>query len=256
MVLLFLASALHQAALLSDDKGESLQALKALLVSLTRDLQSSFHHGLLGSALALGSGFRLRKCLVLEAIISLLKVKSAKLESDIERKETSLRAFDKSVFHGSHFFSSRIQAGDLLVDLVGVAFRIEMTGRWSLPIKGPTEIVAPRASREDVKIRWMVEALPLDRSTLVPKSKGVSKRVLMIQEDLCHCSSTSINGALTFPEIVVRIEVACHNEQIGTIKHKLDIFWITVSFWHINREKVNTAIFCGSDSCTDSFNGD
>ena len=175
MSFLFLASALHQAARFSGDRGASLQFLKATRASLMRFLHSSLHHGRHDSGLGFGNGLRLRKCRLLEMRISRVKIGKADTGSDIEENERSLRAFDRSEFQGPHFLSSRIHAGALLVDLVGVASSVKRTGRWSLPMNGPREAVVPRASREEERVKSIVEALPEDGLTLVPRSTGVMR---------------------------------------------------------------------------------
>lgn len=76
-----------------------------------------------------------------------------------------------------HFFASSTKDGSLLSERSGVAPSSIETGKWSLPIDSPTEIVASRAREADKKVRSRVDVLPVDGSCLVARSSGVMRTV-------------------------------------------------------------------------------
>lgn len=73
-----------------------------------------------------------------------------------------------------------IHVGGRPLDLLAAAFWVVMTGKWSLPRYGPSLIVSVTASPGDVKVRSIVEFLPVDGSTLVPKSMGVMMQAFCV----------------------------------------------------------------------------
>ena len=115
--------ALLHFSLLVVDIGESLHSLKAFRASLTSWLHELFHQGRPGSELTFDDDLRIRKFLLLDAMISWIKIGKAVSGTVVERKNAFLRLEASSVFQIPHFFSLKIQAGALLVVGDGVALK-------------------------------------------------------------------------------------------------------------------------------------
>lgn len=74
------------------------------------------------------------------------------------------------MFQSDHFLSFNRHLETLSGFLRGTAWKEDKIGRWSLPKNGPVVIEAPCDKSADTMVRSIVDALPLEGLTLVPRS--------------------------------------------------------------------------------------
>ena len=98
----------------------------------------------------------------------------------ISRNFTSVSAESRAWFHSSHRLSSMIHLGAWFEVRAGVVLSVRIMGTWSLPKSGPVLIEAEMAKSDDVRVKSIVDNLPLAGSILVPRSIGVMRQTSLL----------------------------------------------------------------------------
>ena len=182
MVYLFLmASAFFHSVRRVSDVGDLHHFFSAERAFFTRVWHLASHHGRVGySELLARAGLDFLKNFSLALFIPVRSAAVMGSGETISRNFTSVSAESRAWFHSSHRLSSMIHLGAWFEVRAGVVLSVRIMGTWSLPKSGPVLIEAEMAKSDDVRVKSIVDNLPLAGSILVPRSIGVMRQTSLL----------------------------------------------------------------------------